>query len=54
MRMMLARISPAPDHKEQGIFECAKCNFRQTLAVPDPLKSMGSAGWLSGELRPPE
>jgi len=49
MRMMLARISPAPDQNEQRIFQCAKCNFTETLTVPNPLKS-DALGWLSGEL----
>jgi hypothetical protein len=37
--MMLARISPTPDHGEKRIFECPKCNFMKTVTVPDPLKS---------------
>jgi transposase-like protein len=52
-RMMLARISPAPDHKEKRVFECPKCNFIDTVTVLDPLKSE-STGWLLSELRPPE
>jgi hypothetical protein len=52
-RMMLARISPTPDHGEKRIFECPKCNFMNTVTVPDPLKS-NATGWLSGELRAPD
>ena len=51
-RMMLARISPAPDGQEKRTFECSKCKFVETVIVPDPLKS-GSTVWLSGELKPP-
>jgi hypothetical protein len=52
-RMMLARISPAPGHKEKRMFDCPKCNFIDTVTVMDPLKSE-STGWLSSELRRPE
>jgi hypothetical protein len=51
--MMLARISPTPDHGEKRIFECPKCNFLKTVTVPDPLKS-SATGWLSGALRAPD
>jgi hypothetical protein len=37
--MMLARIAPLPDGSEERIFECAKCEFIETLTVADPLKS---------------
>jgi len=50
--MNLSRVSPAPDRKEKRVFECPKCNFMNTVTVPDPLESQ-STGWLSGELRPP-
>jgi hypothetical protein len=53
MLVLLARISPAPDHKEKRMFDCPKCNFIDTVTVLDPLKSE-STGWLSSELRPPE
>ncbi len=52
-RMMLVRIFPVPDHEESRTFECAKCNFTETVTVPDPLKS-DFAGWIAGELRPPK
>jgi hypothetical protein len=51
--MSLARISTAPDRQEKRMFECPKCNFMDTVTVPDPLKS-ASTGWLASELRPPE
>jgi transposase-like protein len=52
-RMKLVRILPVPDREESRTFECAKCNFTETVKVPDPLKS-DSAGWVVGELRPPK
>jgi hypothetical protein len=44
---------PTPDRKEKRVFECPKCNFMNTVTVPDPLESR-STGWLLGELRPPK
>jgi hypothetical protein len=49
----LARVSPAPERKEKRVFECPKCNFMDTVTVPDPLESK-SSGWVSSELRPPD
>jgi transposase-like protein len=39
-RMMLVRVSPRPERKENRIFECPKCNFVDTLTVPDPLEQL--------------
>jgi hypothetical protein len=49
--MMLARISPAGQGREQRLFECPKCDRAETAIVEDPLKS--AAGWLASELKPP-
>jgi hypothetical protein len=52
-RMMLARIEPGPNGSDLRTFECPKCEHVLKTMVEDPLKS-DSAGWVSGELRPPE
>ena len=53
-RMMLARISPGPAGYDSRTFECAKCDHVLTVKVaPDPMKS-DKAGWIAGELKPPE
>jgi hypothetical protein len=50
--MMLARISPAEEGREERLFECPKCDHVETAIVEDPLKSK-AAGWLDSELEPP-
>jgi ssDNA-binding Zn-finger/Zn-ribbon topoisomerase 1 len=50
--MMLARISPAGDGREERLFECPKCDHAEMAIVEDPLKSK-AAGWLASELKPP-
>lgn len=49
----LARVMPG---KTKGFirefFECAKCNHLWEWEVPDPV--LHAAGWLAGELKPPE
>ena len=49
--MMLARISPAGEGREERLFECPKCDHAETAIVEDPLKS--AVGWLASELKPP-
>jgi hypothetical protein len=50
--MMLARISPAGEGREERLFECPKCDYAETTIVEDPLKSK-AVGWLDSELKPP-
>jgi hypothetical protein len=50
--MMLARISPAGEGREERLFECPKCDHAETAIVEDPLKSK-AIGWLGSELKPP-
>jgi hypothetical protein len=50
--MMLARISPAGEGREERLFECPKCDHAETALVEDPLRSK-AAGWLGSELKPP-
>jgi len=53
-RMMLARISPGPEGYDSRTFECAKCDHVLTVKVAHgPMKS-DKAGWIAGELKPPE
>ena len=49
--MMLARISPAGEGREQRLFECPKCDYTEMAIMEDPLKQ--AAGWLGSELKPP-
>ena len=51
-RMMLARITPGPDHSDLRTFECPKCNYVHKVVVEDPLKSAGM-GWDNGGLHAP-
>ena len=51
-RMMLARISPGPEGYDSRTFECPRCDHVLTVAH-DPMKS-DKAGWIAGELKPPE
>jgi predicted Zn finger-like uncharacterized protein len=52
-RMMLERISSGPIGFEQRLFECSKCDHVEiNVTASDPFKS-SAAGWLVGELRPP-
>jgi hypothetical protein len=51
--MMLERISSGPIGFEQRLFECSKCDHVEiNVTASDPFKS-SAAGWLVGELRPP-
>jgi hypothetical protein len=51
---MLARIEPGPQGYDYRTFECAKCNHvHMVMVATDPMKSE-AAGWLAGELKPPE
>ena len=53
-RMNLARIMPGPKGYDLRNFECGKCDHIITVAVAtDPMKSR-VAGWLAGDLKPPE
>jgi len=52
--MQLRSIQPSDKGFEFRIFECGKCDSQQTVtAVADPIQT-DKAGWLAGELRPPE
>jgi transposase-like protein len=52
-RMPLVGTEPARDGGHVRTFRCAKCEQSRTIEVAaDPMKSP-SAGWLSGELKPP-
>jgi hypothetical protein len=37
--MNLAGRATEPDRSEKSTFECPKCDFIETRAVPDPLRS---------------
>jgi hypothetical protein len=53
-RMCLARIAPGPKGLDIRTFECSKCGHVLILnAEIDPMNS-AEAGWLDGELKPPE
>ncbi len=39
IRMTLTGTESLPDGSEKRTFECPKCDFIETRAVPDPLKS---------------
>ena len=52
-RMMLARVSPAPNGFDLRTFDCPKCDHVEKIEIAsDPMKS-GDVGWLVGELQPP-
>jgi hypothetical protein len=51
--MMLARIEPGPNGADLRTFECPTCQQLQKVVVEDPLTS-AKAGWIAGELKPPE
>jgi transposase-like protein len=52
-RLPLVAMERSPDGFDQRTFECAKCGQSRTIKIAaDPMKS-NSAGWLSGELKPP-
>jgi hypothetical protein len=52
--MNLARISPGPKGFDVRTFECSKCEYIHILTVAtDPMKS-DKAGWVNGDLKPPE
>ena len=49
----LARVMPGlAKGFIREFFECAKCDYLWESEVPDPLTS--AAGWIAGELKPPE
>jgi hypothetical protein len=53
-RMHLARIMPGPKGFDIRNFECQNCVHVVALTVAtDPMRS-DKAGWLAGELKPPE
>jgi hypothetical protein len=53
-RTNLAGIAPGPAGYELRTFECPRCDrVQRTLVVSDPM-SGDVAGWLGGELKPPE
>jgi hypothetical protein len=52
--MKLVSISPGPAGHDRRRFECPKCDHAETsVAASDPMKSR-AAGWLCGDLKPPE
>jgi hypothetical protein len=52
-RMMLARITPGPNHSDLRTFECLKCDYVHKVVVEDPLKSAGT-GWDNSDLYAPK
>lgn len=52
-RMALASIHPGPAGRDYRTFECVKCDHTETVIADDPMKSE-KAGWLQGELKPPQ
>jgi len=54
-RMMLARITFGPSGFDIRTFECPACDHVHQIVVElaDPIKSLGTLGWLAGELRAP-
>jgi hypothetical protein len=54
IRMVLARIMPGPKGFDVRSFECAKCERAATVTIAhDPMQS-DTAGWIAGELKPPD
>ena len=53
IRMTLAGIQPGPAGRDYRTFECAACDQTETVIADDPMKSE-KAGWLRGELKPPQ
>jgi hypothetical protein len=51
--MVLVRIEPGPNGADLRTFECPTCQQLQKVVVEDPLTS-AKAGWIAGELKPPE
>ena len=51
-RMMLARITPGPNHSDFRTFECPKCNHVHKTLVEDPMNAT-KAGWENSGLRAP-
>jgi hypothetical protein len=52
--MTLARIMPGPKGFDLRSFECAKCKRAATVTIAhDPMQS-DMAGWIAGELKPPD
>jgi transposase-like protein len=53
-RMMLVGVSLGAAGDKLQHFECGKCDHARTgVAEQDPMKSR-AAGWLFGDLKPPE
>jgi len=53
-RMSLSRTLPGATGYDLRNFECAKCDrFITVTEATDPMKS-DKAGWIAGELKPPE
>lgn len=53
IRMALVGINPGPAGHDYRTFECARCDQTETVIADDPMKSE-KAGWLRGELKPPQ
>jgi transposase-like protein len=53
LRMKLVEISLGPGGRDFRRFECSKCSYTETAIADDPMKSE-KAGWLEGELKPPQ
>jgi transposase-like protein len=53
LRMPFVSAERDPDGCDRRTFRCEKCGKNRTVLVAaDPMKSH-SAGWLTGELKPP-
>jgi Zn finger protein HypA/HybF involved in hydrogenase expression len=52
-RMMLERVSPGPIGFEHRLFECPKCDQVEISVIASDAFKSKAAGWLDGELRPP-
>lgn len=53
-RDSLALVRLGPSGFDLRYFECGKCNHvHKELIATDPMQS-DKAGWLAGELKPPE
>jgi hypothetical protein len=51
--MITAAVAAGPQGFEQRTFECRKCGHTETgMMASDPFQS-GAAGWIAGELPPP-
>ncbi|HTB00461.1 MAG TPA: hypothetical protein VK804_08300 [Bradyrhizobium sp.] len=52
-KMMLERISTGPTGFEHRLFECPKCDHVEISVIASDRFKSNAAGWLAGELGPP-